>query len=414
MNTNGSPPPTWSDRNTLNTVRPEVRKLLEATPAFKKLHPAEQRALAADMVKVASYMANPDGLAAQELSAPDGGILRKSLSTSGSQTAPARPFVGEREAAAIEETGTRFAGADFQAGASRAGVDAFGDMVGKVDFPAFVGGLIRNVFRAIVDTSIEQMRAYGELVAAVAKSVGDYANDHITENNAKDWLTQKYPDKLGVEVTDSASGFAEGSPPAPPTVSLVVKEGVDGEALSKQITNDLQLKEPVEDLSDPDQQQRLVLAARLQIARSRQQLLASMVMLGINRIVVTDGSINAKVLFSMRSTDTAHREATASQYDYQRQKSQQSFGASGGGWFSPVDWSYSSQSSQDHMATVGSTVANTSTSSLDTSAKLSGEVRVNFKSDYFPMDKMASPAMIAAIQGNAKPLDTYAAPAGKT
>jgi hypothetical protein len=32
-------------------------------------------------------------------------------------------------------------------------------------------------------------------------------------------------------------------------------------------------------------------------------------------------------------------------------------------------------------------------------------VRVNFKSDYFPMEKMASPQMIAAIQGNSKPPD---------
>ena len=36
-------------------------------------------------------------------------------------------------------------------------------------------------------------------------------------------------------------------------------------------------------------------------------------------------------------------------------------------------------------------------------AKLTGEVRVNFKSDYFPMEKLASPQMIAAIQGNAVP-----------
>ena len=39
------------------------------------------------------------------------------------------------------------------------------------------------------------------------------------------------------------------------------------------------------------------------MARSRQQMLASMVMLGINRIVVTDGLINAKVVFDMRATD---------------------------------------------------------------------------------------------------------------
>ena len=38
-------------------------------------------------------------------------------------------------------------------------------------------------------------------------------------------------------------------------------------------------------------------------------------------------------------------------------------------------------------------------------AKLTGEVRVNFKSDYLPMDKLATPQMIAAIQGNATPVE---------
>jgi hypothetical protein len=46
-------------------------------------------------------------------------------------------------------------------------------------------------------------------------------------------------------------------------------------------------------------------------------------------------------------------------------------------------------------------------------AKLTGEVRVNFKSDYFPMEKLASPAMIAAIQGNSTPVDPNAPPAAR-
>ena len=36
-------------------------------------------------------------------------------------------------------------------------------------------------------------------------------------------------------------------------------------------------------------------------------------------------------------------------------------------------------------------------------AKLSGEVRVNFKSDYLPLEKMATPEMMSAIQGNSTP-----------
>jgi hypothetical protein len=41
----------------------------------------------------------------------------------------------------------------------------------SVDFPEFVRGLIDGVFRAIVDGSIEQMEAYGELVARVADQI---------------------------------------------------------------------------------------------------------------------------------------------------------------------------------------------------------------------------------------------------
>jgi len=34
---------------------------------------------------------------------------------------------------------------------------------------------------------------------------------------------------------------------------------------------------------------------------------------------------------------------------------------------------------------------------------MQGEVRVNFKSDYLPLEKMATPEMIGAIQGNSMP-----------
>jgi hypothetical protein len=50
-----------------------------------------------------------------------------------------------------------------------------------------------------------------------------------------------------------------------------------------------------------------------------------------------------------------------------------------------------------------STASETSDSALQTKASLAGVVDINFKSDYFPMEKMASPEMIAAIQGNSRP-----------
>ncbi|HEY9229435.1 MAG TPA: hypothetical protein VIP11_22490 [Gemmatimonadaceae bacterium] len=377
-------PVPWTDDETLRAVRPEVRALLERSPGFSRMGPEEQRELARTMVKVCSYMSNPDGLAAQELSAPNGGVLAKAQADEGAQTHQ------------------KFAGKDFEAGAIKQGVQQFGELVKKVDFPKFVSGLIQGVFQAIVDSSIQQMRAYGELLANVAKTVDQFAQDNITANNARDWLADRFPDQLSIDTTGADMAFAEGTTEAPPQPTLVTK-GDDADAALKAISEELMLAKPVTDLSDPAEEQRLVLAARLQIARSRQQLLSSMVILGINRIVVTDGLINAKVVFDMKASDSAKRVARASQYDSTTSHAATSVDVGYSSWFSPVSANMHAEASTDHVATVESSVGETSESKADVKAKLSGEVRVNFKSDYFPMEKLANPQMIAAIQGNAVP-----------
>ena len=61
------------------------------------------------------------------------------------------------------------------------------------------------------------------------------------------------------------------------------------------------------------------------------------------------------------------------------------------------------ESEQEHVATVGSAVDESSESKAEVKAKLSGDVRVNFKSDYLPLDKMATPEMMSVIQGNSTP-----------
>ena len=101
-----------------------------------------------------------------------------------------------------------FAGEDFVGGAMRGGTEQFGEMVGKVDFPAFVGGLIENVFQAIVTSSFEQMRAYAEMLESISQTVDDFAWDNITETNARDWLVDTYPDTF--EVTTQSDGYDMG------------------------------------------------------------------------------------------------------------------------------------------------------------------------------------------------------------
>ena len=60
-------------------------------------------------------------------------------------------------------------------------------------------------------------------------------------------------------------------------------------------------------------------------------------------------------------------------------------------WFSPVSASASAESGQDHRTTVESSVDDTSESKAQVKANLTGEVKVNFKSDYLPMDGWLRP-----------------------
>lgn len=383
--------PAWLDDDTLRAVRPQVRHMLESSPGFRALEPEKQQEIARTMVRVAAYMTNPQGLAKQELT-PGQGVLAKEQGLTGPgmpSQALANP-VDQAKNKASEKIGT-FAGSDFDAGSVRQGATNFKNFVGAVDFPKFVGGLIQNVFQAIVDASIQQMEAYADLLKAVAQTVDQFAADNISMNNARDWLSQRFPEDLDID----ANG--EDGP------RIAVKGEDDAEAKAKKISNELQLAQPVDDLSDPEQESRLVMAARMQMARSRQQMLSSMVMLGINRIVVTDGLINAKVVFNFRASDDAKRDAKASLYD--RDSSYNKNTSVAGAHFGWGGAASANTNVQSHMTTVSSSVDETSNSSQEMKAKLTGEVRVNFKSDYFPMEKLASPGMIASIQGNATPFD---------
>jgi hypothetical protein len=388
----------WTTSRSIDAVRPHVRELLTAVPAFSVLSPDEQRTLAANMVKVLSYIADPNGVA-DAIAAQPSSHVDPALAT---QPPLARAQDAAEKAKNMLAAPPADTGKDFKAGAVREGVDQFGALVKKVDFPKFVGGLIRNVFQAIVESSIEQMRAYGDLIANVSKTVDSFMQDNITTGAGRDWLAQKYPDAMEVQVSQNADAFADGAPASPPTAQLVAK-GENPEARLTEISRDLNLAPPVTDITDANAELRLVTAARLQMAKSRQQLLASMVMLGINRIVVTDGAITAKVIFDMRAEDQAKRKYTAQMYDEESQKSKESMSTSFGGWYSPGSASASAEAEQAHVATVGSALDETSESKAEVKAKLSGEVRVNFKSDYLPLEKMATPEMMSVIQGNSTP-----------
>lgn len=357
----------------LATVRGEVRSLLEKSAAFHELAPEDRRAFANAMVRVGTYLADPAWL--------DQPARPEVVGLAGPEEEKKDPVTSLKERLA-EKPGQ--VGQEFEAGGVREGVQQFGELVKKVDFPAFVSGLVNGVFKAVVDASMEQMRAYGELLAATAKSVDDFAKDNITDGMARDHIKNRYP---------SAVQLDTGSDTARLRMNPDAEGGVD-------LAREFNLKSV--DLEDDASELALVNAAKLELARSRQQLLATMVLLGINRIVITDGRINAKVVFDMRADDTAQRRAQASLHDEQKSSNKN---VSGG--FFHMPWGGGGTvnvNEQSHVATVASAVDDTSESRAEVKAQLSGDVQLRFKSETFPLERMVDAGGLVTLQQRAQPV----------
>ncbi len=336
-------------------------------------------------------------------------------------TAPQTSYTDARKA--VTEIGDK----GFRADAAHEGAAVAKEFMKAVSFPAFVSGLIEGVFSSIVRSSIQQMEAYQKMIASVAQSLQQFRDDNVTENQGRDHMKEKFPDLFEIGVDDMSDN---------PSPKLKLRDGVDESAALKRVNSQLsftdgQLKSM--DLSDENTELAIITAARTQLARQRQQLMASLVLMGISRIVVTDGKLSAKIMYDFQARDSRKLSKSAAAYDYARnpdgtlsttwkgegeydsgsnRKSSGNYKKDEGDYDSSAD-SYAKGTykyESNPVMTAMSTATDASESQLQTRAQLTGAVEVNFKSDYLPLDKMATPGMIAAIQGNSTPVDPNVVP----
>ena len=342
----------------LDIVRQEVRGILSRSEAWRDLPTEARSSFAKDMVKVGSFLAKDPGWLK---STSDDDMAKAAGAPATALEESAEQGVQRRLAEAPKQVG-----AEFESGAVTQSVDNFRRLVDTVDFPEFVSGLIQGVFQAIVDASIQQMEAYGELLAATAKSVDQFANDHISDGQAREMVANRFPSIVRIERT---SGGGQ---------RLVQREDADDTSALQELTGTTEVIE----FEDRESEQKLLTAAKLEMARQRQKMMALMVLLGINRIVVTRGRINAKVVFDIKADDMAERQAEAGM----RSDRSSETGAAAAAW---APWGAAGAYHRSaHKTTVTSSVDDKSESSAEMKAKLSGEVRVDFKSETLPPERM--------------------------
>jgi hypothetical protein len=370
-------PPPYATPSSPEGVRPtkavehlvegQVRALLESSPAYGQLTPERQQQMTADLVKIGAYSA---ALMHEIFQRSEQLGQTPMLLTQTSMPAP------PPRAQTLAQRGPAAPASDeFSPRAARNVADITKRTLNAIAFPTFVADLIKGTFQAIVNASIQQMEAYGALLSNVAKTVDQFMADNITDNQARDWLAQRYPGQLQVDTSGDA-----------PTL-----KAKDNQGAKPDFKTDLGIEDDV-DVSDETAESKLVPAARRKLAENRHSMLSTMVLMGINRIVITSGRIRASMGFRIDASDAA-KVATASEFDFQHE-SEMGFGGGLAGLLGGA-----SGSVKDTVTYVSSTKKD-SADELNVNADLTGEVDLRFKSDYFPMERFANPQMMALIQGH--------------
>ncbi|WP_433361210.1 hypothetical protein ACQPZX_28080 [Actinoplanes sp. CA-142083] len=395
-----------------------VAAALRSAPAYRQLPPETRRSLMASLGQIGGYLATDAAAAAPWAGGPNGATNPWAAGQAGAadrwatgQAGPADRWAGghalaaEPSARGLAEPSARGladplgpgglprpggtqpapggtppggapAGAPAGGGGTPAGGGGTVGRVGElaratlnaVDFPSFVSGLIKGTFQAIVDATIQQMEAYATLLQEVAKTVDDYMRDNVTEDSARDYLADRYPSVLTRNTTTG-------------TPSLDVDLSNPTQQLPTFFT-DLGFDMPAE--IDPDSvEQVIVPAARKTMAEQRHQTLATMVLLGLNRIIISDGEINAKLQFHVDASET-----TGIKFDSTQTSMGNMAGTSGKSTFSG-------------NGIMVNTVSLNAQSDINLRTDLTGEVRVKFVSDVLPLASFANSAAIQLINQNA-------------
>lgn len=355
---------TWT-RQPPEEVRRVVRALLADSPEFRALDPATRLSLARGLVKICA--------AALVLSA---------------ETEEARGAAGESVPLALAQG----AGSEFSGVAAAKVAETTQQILNAVSFPRFVTELINGVFKALVDTNQQQIQSYVELVRNLASSTEGFADANIGPGGARQWLADRFPESFVVE---GESDAWESDQPLTPeeqaeraaTIRLRLRPGArmpSETALRSALGLGPQDSVPG---GDPES---LVPLARIAMARNRQQMLSTMVMLGMQRIVIESGRLHASMRFHI-DTRSAAQQDRGSQFDLRNTAS-----VAGNVGFGP--WGASASMTN----TIGyvSTQKTQTTEEMNTDLDLNSSVELIFKTDYLPLDRLAGREQVDRIKVN--------------
>ena len=341
-------------------VRGAVRDLLSSSQAFHSMPAEERKATAQAMVKVCQTAV---------------ALMQEEADAHAATTTPRRRPLARAQ------------GQEFGAAASKvAGTTQA--ILNAVSFPRFVTDLINGVFKAMVDSSHQQMASYVELIKNVAASLDGFSETNLGPDQARQWLVENFPGSFQLEGGADEDTDPEDKAEANQSARVKLKDGASMPSEAA-LRTALGLS-PEESVASGDPETTLVPFARRMIARQRQQVLASMVMMGMQRIVIESGRISAAMRFHIDTRDAASAES-ASRFDEQNK-----IDVSAKYGFGPWGVEAKMQNTIGYV----STQKQQSSEEMNTDLDLNSSVELIFKTDYLPLDRMAAKGQSDRIKVN--------------
>jgi hypothetical protein len=343
---------------------------VQQAPSFRRLDPLTREALVRDLGTIERALAD-NGFARDDAD-PSDDPYALTLDTPSDRLRPPLGRLGAGSPATVPPPPPAPAGAGPRppVAATETIAGRAGALSDEIDFPGFVASLVHGTFDAIVDATIRQMEAFADLIGAVAKDVDRFTRDNVTSGQVRAKLVEQYPADIELDPGSVRGGRprlrarASGDEEAP-SPEWLAEYGLDGEPLTDEVI-----------------EEQLVPAARRAIGEQRLQTLATMVLLGMNRVNVRDGTISARVRFRAAAADRAA-------VDY---SSAEEAGATG---------SWASRGTAPASRTFISTVGVNVQADSDLKVELFGQVSINFVSETLPLERFVDAAQLALLQHNA-------------
>ena len=257
-------------------------------------------------------------------------------------------------------------------------------ILNAISFPRFVSELINGVFNAMVETNKAQIQQYVELVRGVSQSLEGFTSVSGSDDTAKRWLAEQFPASFAVDLPDPEDVPDPDDEPEPMRLRTL---GAPPEAAALRSALGL---EPDAVMPTGGSPQELIPFVRQSLARNRQQMLATMVQMGMQRIVVDSGKISAGMRFHIDASSAAAEQSSTAL------DTRTTIGASASGGIGPFSAS----------ASVNSTIGFVSTNDrrtsedLNASADLTSSVELHFRTDQVPLDRIASQNTVARLALN--------------